>query len=47
MKCDNKTFNVCSRIQHQYNQLEQEYRIAAMGVFRHNRHIRRVSGKRI
>lgn len=39
--------NNINRIQHQYNQLEQEYRIAAMGVFRHNRHIRRVSGKRM
>lgn len=35
--------NNINRIQHQYNQLEQEYRIAAMGVFRHNRHIRRSS----
>lgn len=35
--------NNINRIQHQYNQLEQEYRIAAMGVLRHNRHIRRSS----
>lgn len=35
--------NNINRIQHQYNQLEQEYRIAAMGVFRHNGHIRRSS----
>lgn len=31
-----------SRIQHQYNQLDQEYQIAAMGVLRHNGHLRRV-----
>ncbi|XP_062598894.1 ras-GEF domain-containing family member 1B-like isoform X2 [Saccostrea cucullata] len=35
--------NNINRIQHQYNQLEQEYRIAAMGVLRHKGHVRRSS----
>ncbi|XP_022315852.2 ras-GEF domain-containing family member 1B-like isoform X2 [Crassostrea virginica] len=35
--------NNINRIQHQYNQLDQEYQIAAMGVLRHNGHLRRSS----